>query len=940
MRTQSPSRLMLYAAISAVETDLRRFISEHTPSADPREFFGPTLYDTYLERATEQEDTPSSTTVTDLLPYADFADHFELINANRALFPSALASHVKHLTPDLARLSPIRNRVMHSRPLKPSDLPTILAFLERLDQAPAGLWTAASHTLSLFSTDPTAIYDLRIPVLPEPATHVAQNLPSPDFDETGFIGRDDFVQRTIDAVFGPYPVITILGAGGIGKSAVALKVAYDILDLPDGPFELIVWSSSKTHTLSGTRIQRITDSIVSSLDLISNVADDLGRIGADPVEGLLEDLAAVPTLLILDNLETVLDDRIRAFLSRLPSGSKVLVTSRIGLGAFEYPLQLGAMDRDETIALMRALARVRGVQGLVKCSNQELREYTARLYDNPGFVKWFVAGAQAGTPPEDLLANPDPFLDFCLTNVYGHLTHDAKAALRCLVFSPASSRGDTRADIGYYSGLEGLRLTEAINGLLSTNMVSTRFVPEGMTYDTCYEVADIAEEYLRKNHPISLEDLEIIEERRRHIVAAGEAITAVRRHDPYQRSALFVRSRRDIVPAKYLREALQLSRRGDYEDAGAALERAAGVAPEYFEVYRVKGVISAEAGKILEAESAFANALEFKQDYGPLLYGYAGFLIHHRDDMERAAEFLARAQDADPEVPVVRMELGRVRLYVEDFGGAREALRPLQDGLDRLSVQDAQKSVDLYLQTFLREGDVAARRRDFLGGLVAFEKGWEFWETIPKALIDRRLRRRLRKAAIAAGWMVEGLVGESAREIARARSVKDWLTNEGLLVPGRGHASRTGADIVHGKVTSLPVREQYGFIEASDGATVFFHKSALQDAAAWEELSVGAGLSFRVETDQEGRTRAIDVRVEHPGHVLREKEGRELDGMVTSLLRNHGFGFVRALEGPSYFFHRSFTDDWLSLAEGGAVSFVVGVNPRDGAICARRVRVR
>lgn len=940
MSTHSPSRLMLYAAISAVERDLRRFISKHTPSADPRDFFGSDLYDTYLQRASQHEDTLSPTTVTDLLPYADFAHHFELINANRSLFPPIPATHVKSLTPDLVRLCPIRNRVMHSRPLQPDDLPTALAFLESVSQSPVDFWTTATETLSLLSTDPTAILDLRIPVLPEPAVHVAHNLPSPDFDETGFIGRDDFVHSVIEAVSGPYPVISVLGPGGIGKSAVALKVAYDILDTAPCPFDLILWSSSKTHTLSGTRIQRIADSMASSLDLISNVAADLGRIDADPMDGLLEDLASVPTLLILDNLETILDDRIRAFLSRLPSGSKVLVTSRIGLGAFEYPLQLGAMDRAETITLMRTLARVRRVQGLVECSNTQLGEYTSRLHDNPGFVKWFVAGVQAGARPEDLLANPGPFLDFCLTNVYGYLTDDARTILRCLVFSPTGSLGYTRADIGYYSGIEDLRLTEAINGLLRTNMVTTRFVPQGTTYDTCYDVADLAEEYLRKKYPVSREEMAAIEDRRRRIVAAGEEIKAVGRDDPYQRGALFVRSRRDIVPAKYLREALQLSRRGDCEAAAASVERAAGVAPEYFEVYRVKGVISAEAGKILEAEGAYAKALSLMPEYGPLLYGYAGFLIHHRDDMERAADFLARAQVVDPDIPVVIMELGRMRLYVEDFPAAREALRPLQRGRDRLSIQDARKSVDLYLQTFLREGDVAVRRVDYASALNAFERGWKFWESIPKALIDRQIRRRLRKATLSAGWMVEGLAAGDGREEARARLVRYWLTTEGGMVPGRGNAGRTGKDIVRGKVTHLPVRERYGFIETSDGATVFFHKSALQDPAAWEELSVGAGLSFRTEMDEEERARAIAVRVEYPGHVLREKEGRELDGVVTSLIRKQGFGFVRALEGPSYFFHQSFSDDWASLVEGVAVRFMVGINPRDGAICARRVRTR
>ena len=364
---------------------------------------------------------------------------------------------------------------MHSRPLKGGDLPTTLDIAEGLAKALVGPWTQVRRTVELLTDDPSFFYDLRIPVLPG-SDHVAHNLPTPDFDETGFIGRAEFVQRTIDAILGPYPVITILGEGGIGKSAVALQTAYDILDRTDCPFELVIWSSSKTHTLTGAEIERISDSIATSLDLISDVAEGLGGSGIDdPVEGLLQDLAALPTLLILDNLETVLDDRIMSFLGRLPAGSKILVTSRIGIGAFDHPLQLEPMSQDDTVVLMRTLAKARQVSGLVKCSNRQLTEYTTRLYNNPGFIKWFVAGVQAGTRPEELLANPDEFLDFCLKNVYEYLSDDAKTALRCLGRFPGASQ----ADIGYYSGIDGLRLTDAINGLRRTNMVSTQFISEG-----------------------------------------------------------------------------------------------------------------------------------------------------------------------------------------------------------------------------------------------------------------------------------------------------------------------------------------------------------------------------------------------------------------------------------------------------------------------------
>ncbi|WP_420462705.1 hypothetical protein [Candidatus Palauibacter sp.] len=859
-----------------------------------------------------------------------------MINSHRHLFPSAAASHIKDITHKLERLVPIRNRVMHSRPLHAGDFPTTFDLVDRLANVRVGPWTEVRNTLNLLTADPSSISNLRIPVLPSPSVRVAHNLPTPDFDETGFVGRDDFLSRTITAVLGQYPVITIFGEGGIGKSAVALKAAYDILDSPDCPFDLVIWASSKTHALTGPDIQRISDSIATSLDLISDVSQALGRTNVgDPVDALLDDLTALPTLLILDNLETVLDDRIRSFLGRLPRGTKVLLTSRIALGAFEHPLKLDPMNGDDTVVLMRALARARHVDSLVHCRNRTLQEYTARLHNNPGFIKWFVAGVQAGARPEDLLANPDTFLDFCFTNVYDHLSDDAKTALRCLVPLSEASLGD----IGYHANLEGFTLTEAVNDLLRTNMVSTHYVSEGATYDTYYQVTEIAAQYLVKHHPLSPQELRHIEDNRRKIVAVHEQIAATGRRDPYQRTAIFLRSRRDIVPAKYLRDALRLSRQADFDHALEALSKAARLAPEYFEVHRVKGVVLAEAGKIFEAETAYQHALEFKEDYGPLLYGYALFLMHNRDDVEGAAEFAARALRVDPGIPAVMLELGRARLYMEDFDGAREALEPLQSTRPRLSAGDAQKSVDLYCQTFLREADLAVRSREFLAGLEAFERAREYFETIPQALTDRRLGIRLTKGVLSAVWLVDGMARELPSKRERAERIRQWLASGGSSATSGVTVERTGEDITVGKVTSLPVRENFGFLEAEDGAELFFHRESLEDVAAWEALSIGAGVSFRVGEDDEGRPRAIDLRVEHPGHLIWERRGRELEGIVKSIVGHRGFGFVRANEGPSYFFHRSLAQEWGALEEGCGVTFVVGINPRDGNICARDVRV-
>src|SRR5690606_12912493 len=122
-----------------------------------------------------------------------------------------------------------------------------------------------------------------------------------------------------------------------------------------------------------------------------------GEGAYDPTKEVLNYLAEFKILLILDNLETVLDNRIKSFLGRLPQGSKVLITSRIGVGAYEYPIKLQPLEETEAVQLLRALISARNVTTLADTNTRKLARYCKRMNYNPGFIKWFVSAVQAGT---------------------------------------------------------------------------------------------------------------------------------------------------------------------------------------------------------------------------------------------------------------------------------------------------------------------------------------------------------------------------------------------------------------------------------------------------------------------------------------------------------------------------------------------------------------
>ena len=147
-------------------------------------------------------------------------------------------------------------------------------------------------------------------------------------------------------------VIDFWDTTGLGKTALALKLAYDILDSDDMNFDCIVWASAKNATITAGEIKRIKGAVSDSLGMFSEIGKQLaGSEEPDPIAEIIEYLSNFRILLILDNLETIVDKKLYSFFEELPIGSKVLTTSRIGLGEFERRLKLGPMDARESVSV-------------------------------------------------------------------------------------------------------------------------------------------------------------------------------------------------------------------------------------------------------------------------------------------------------------------------------------------------------------------------------------------------------------------------------------------------------------------------------------------------------------------------------------------------------------------------------------------------------------
>lgn len=266
------TRLTLYAFISSIEMDLRTFITENIVEENVQTLFDETLIARLKSRSGKFEDN-----VLDLVEYLDFGDCICIINKFKKIFPKSVLFNVEELSEQLNKIVPIRNRVMHSRPLEYEDLPIVIDFVDSINSYKFINWNSTRDIKNKISEDPSSIFGINIPKFNDyTEDKVLHNLPEAEFDDTGFIGRQqERINIKNKLLCSNYPIISLIGDGGIGKTALILRCLYDIIDQIDQPYEAIIWVSLKTKVLNNGEFNNIKNAITNTIDMYKEIISKL-----------------------------------------------------------------------------------------------------------------------------------------------------------------------------------------------------------------------------------------------------------------------------------------------------------------------------------------------------------------------------------------------------------------------------------------------------------------------------------------------------------------------------------------------------------------------------------------------------------------------------------------------------------------------------------------
>jgi tetratricopeptide (TPR) repeat protein len=132
-------------------------------------------------------------------------------------------------------------------------------------------------------------------------------------------GREADVEQVL-AKITKSNVVLIGGKPGVGKTSLAIVVAYKLLE--EKKFEKVIFLTGKDTTIS-------LASVLDEIARITSRTDILQAETPEKTQRILTLLRHLPCLIILDNCETISDDSIYTFLYRIPPLSKSILTSRI-----------------------------------------------------------------------------------------------------------------------------------------------------------------------------------------------------------------------------------------------------------------------------------------------------------------------------------------------------------------------------------------------------------------------------------------------------------------------------------------------------------------------------------------------------------------------------------------------------------------------------------
>lgn len=450
---------------------------------------------------------------------------------------------------------------------------------------------------------------------------VINNLPVADYEfEGGFVGRHDDEEKIIKMMKSDmHRVITIAGAGGVGKSALTLKIVNDIIKNKEIEYDFVVWVSAKENKLSYLGIEDIEPTLKNYEELLDTILSVIGldvESYGDSVEKKEEDInilfdSCKKVLLIIDNLETITDERIINFILDSHPNVNFLITSRRGLGQVERRYDLKELREKDAIHLFRVICKEKGLRELQSLEDSLVRQYVKKVYCYPLAIKWVLGQAAIG---KDILQVVDSINEqssdiskFCFEQVFSDLSLEAKNILYTLCLDNDSV---PKGILKYISNLDDVVFEDCIHDLLIVSLIlpEQKVNKENNEINSFYSLLPLTRGYVKvqldKNSDVKAQ----LQERKVTVETTLEEAERAKSQYRFSLSNFGATTEEEKVASMLAQTAYQKYQAGSYLDAIDTFRKAKDIAPRFASIYRNWAIIESAESHWAEADALMEKA--------------------------------------------------------------------------------------------------------------------------------------------------------------------------------------------------------------------------------------------------------------------------------------------------------------------------------------------
>jgi len=511
------------------------------------------------------------------------------------------------------------------------------------------------------------------------------NLPDEDYDlDGGFVGREKDIKQIKKFILSDQDrIITITGTGGVGKTAIALKVSYSFVSDSKNPFEAVIWFSAKSSRLTDDGIIPLIPGIRDDEQLIKDILAiidkktlekfKIGKVSIDAYRNYLYDVfSSQKCLLIIDNLETIIkNDNIIDFIREIPRPSQVLITSRKGLGELERRVPVADMLDKDAIRLFRVIAKEKNKDDLLRLPDDSILSLVKSVHCYPLLIKWSIGqvclGKDVQSAFSQILKGESEIARFAFDDVFKLISEKSRLILYGMIVN--GQEWVSKYVLQHMAGLNDDDLEDSIKELVITSFLIPRTREKEGTREiiTEYAMLSLTRGFVENKLDDDESNKTILLSRYNDLQGILQKIEAS--ETTYYQSffSLGLKTTEDKMAYHYIILAKNCLYSNDTEGAEQNFDRALKISPNSAYVLIEATKFESRVKRHIHQALAYAKrAVDLDPNNFQTWFNYGITLRSIRKD-DDAIECFIKAKDLNPEYSPILTELGKAYMYKGKF---------------------------------------------------------------------------------------------------------------------------------------------------------------------------------------------------------------------------------------------------------------------------------